>query len=202
MADSPHGWGMGYVAQAADVAETLAALNVARCVVFGHSMGGKVAMRLALDWPALVAGLVVGDIAPVAYAGGVGVYVEAMRALELRPGLRRAEADAALAVMVASAQVRGLLLQNLVFHPVPAWSIGLDEIAAGMGDILGWDETGDYAGRTLFLVGGRSEYGVAGGGSQFKDAKRVVFPEAGHWIHIDAPEGVAENLQAFAQDLA
>ena len=41
------------------------ALNAAAIV--GHSLGGKVAMQLALEQPARVSALVVADIAPVAY---------------------------------------------------------------------------------------------------------------------------------------
>ena len=52
--DSPHGSGMGYVAQARDVAETLAARHAQGAAVVGHSMGGKTAMALALGHPGLV----------------------------------------------------------------------------------------------------------------------------------------------------
>ena len=53
---------------AADVREFFAAENVDAAMLLGHSMGGKVAMRLALDEPSLVKKLVVADVAPRAYA--------------------------------------------------------------------------------------------------------------------------------------
>ncbi|MEM1152648.1 MAG: alpha/beta fold hydrolase, partial [Pseudomonadota bacterium] len=53
MADAVHEWMHGEV--------------VSRAALVGHSLGGKVAMQLALSYPALVSSLVVADIAPVMY---------------------------------------------------------------------------------------------------------------------------------------
>ena len=49
------------------VAQWLIENGIEHCKVIGHSLGGKVAMQLALDHPSLVERLVVLDIAPVAY---------------------------------------------------------------------------------------------------------------------------------------
>ena len=154
---SPHGGGMAYADMAADVAESLAARGAGAALVVGHSMGGKVAMRLALDFPLAVARLVVVDIAPVTYASAFEGYAAAMAAMELHPGLTRAAADAALAPAVADPAVRQFLLQNLAFGDPPRWRIGLAGIAAGLPDIESWPAvTARYAGPTLFVAGERS----------------------------------------------
>ena len=64
---SPHSDEVSYVAQVADVVSLLDRLGIAAGVLVGHSMGGKVAMQLALSRPDRVAGLVCVDIAPVDY---------------------------------------------------------------------------------------------------------------------------------------
>src|SRR5690554_6843100 len=59
-----------YPAMAEDVAETMESLGLSSAHILGHSMGGKVAMQLALTQPERVRSLVVVDIAPVTYPDG------------------------------------------------------------------------------------------------------------------------------------
>ena len=82
----------------------------------------------------------------------------AMQALPLRPDLARREADALLAPAVPDERVRGFLLQNLRLGSRPRWRIGLDEIAAALPAIEGWDPPGAarYGGPTLFIAGAHS----------------------------------------------
>ena len=63
---SPWSDEMGYAAMAGDVAALIERSRRAGPLV-GHSMGGKVAMTLALTRPELVERLIVVDIAPVRY---------------------------------------------------------------------------------------------------------------------------------------
>src|SRR3954463_4606309 len=93
----------------------------------GHSMGGKVAMQLALRRPELLRALVVVDIAPVEYpvSGGrtddpdeeaspFAGFIAGMRALDLASLRNRNDADEALRDAVPSRMVRSFLLQSLV----------------------------------------------------------------------------------------
>src|SRR5471030_1592811 len=65
---SPHSAEAGYNAMAGDVMALLDELSWHKCIIVGHSMGGKVAMTLTEKIPDRIAALVVIDIAPVAYA--------------------------------------------------------------------------------------------------------------------------------------
>lgn len=199
---SPHAPGMDYASLAADVAETLDAIGMARCAVIGHSMGGKVAMRLALDAPARVERLLVGDIAPATYTGSFAAYGQAMRALALPSGLTRSQADAALSPAVPDAPVRGFLLQNLSFDPHPFWRIGLEEILAGLPQILGWQPAAtQYDGPTLFLAGEHSDYVTPSHlpaiEARFPTARIRHLPDAGHWLHVDNPAGFMTAVSDF-----
>jgi pimeloyl-ACP methyl ester carboxylesterase len=190
---------------AEDVLETLRDLGALPCALVGHSMGGKVAMCAALEAPAAVSRLLVADIAPVAYdhAGFHARYVAAMRAVELRPGLTRAEADAALADAVPDRATRGFLLLNLRLGAAPAWRINLDAIATSLEALAGWPEPEDapYPGPTLFVAGGRSDYVRP----ESREAIRALFPaakvltlkDAGHWVHADDPEGFLDAVETF-----
>ncbi len=196
--------GMEYAAMAADVLQTLAASAALPVCLLGHSMGGKVAMTAALASSARVTALVVADIAPAGYAHQNARIAAAMQRVPLRPGLPRAEADAALAEAVPDPGVRAFLLQNLAFGAAPAWRIGLDEIAAGLKSIEGWPDLPDdarYDGPTLFVTGGRSDYVQPEHRpviqALFPQAASVRLDEAGHWLHADQPEAFAACVEAF-----
>lgn len=200
---SPHAATMTYAEMAADVAETLAARGAWPAAVVGHSMGGKVAMTLALAQPEGVARLVVADIAPVTYPAPLFLrYLAAMRALPLRPGLTRREADAALLTATDNPVLRGFLLQNLLLHEnPPRWRVALEAIADGMPAIGGWPDTsGTYGGAVLVLAGDASDYIGPADHARF----RALFPRvtfrtiaAGHWLHAENPAGFLAAIAPF-----
>ena len=194
---------MDYPAMAADVAETIEALGAAPAAVLGHSMGGKVAMALALARPALVERLVVADIAPVTYPPALRGYVAAMQAVPRHPGLTRREADAALAEAVPEPGIRAFLLQNLRFREgAPSWRLGLEEIAAAMPTIEAFPElAARYDGPVLVLAGERSNYirpahheRIA---ALFPQARFATVPASGHWVHAENPAGFLGLLEPF-----
>lgn len=202
---SPHAAVPDYAGLAADVAETLRASGAVPADVLGHSMGGKVAMMLALTEPDLVSRLIVADIAPVAYPPAFRPYAEAMLAIPLESGLTRKQADAALAGAVPAAGVRGFLLQNLDFAArPPAWRIGLRQIADSLPVVeaaLPLPEGARYDGPTLVLSGELSDYVR----EEHRAVFRALFPAArfgkvkgaGHWVHAEKPEGFLAAVRAF-----
>ena len=197
--DSPHGEGMAYAAMTDDVRQTLQSEGVTSACVVGHSMGGKVAMTLALHAPAMVERLVVADIAPVTYPSHFGAYVAAM--LTVRATSSRAQADAALAGAIPDAAIRSFLLHN--FRSGTGWRIGLDEIAAALPEVEIWDSTDatPFARPTLFVTGARSDYVKAGDRpaitALFPAASFAEIPDAGHWLHAEQPDAFNRRVAAF-----
>jgi esterase len=201
---SPHAADMRYESMAVDVAETMAARGIARSAVCGHSMGGKIAMTLALSRPELVGRLAVLDIAPVAYGHEHLGYIEAMRSVDLHPGLTRQAADAALAAAVKEPALRGFLLHNLVLGETPHWRLGLEEIAGAMNDLVGWSDPvpgASYDGPALFVTGANSSYVPASAHgairARFPRAEIATIADAGHWLHAEKPQAVITVLEAF-----
>ncbi len=199
---SPHASGMRYTELAADVLDTLDALGIARVAAIGHSMGGKTLMTAAAMAPERFERVAIADIAPVAYIHGNQSVAAALRAIPLTAGLTRAAAEAALTAYVPRPEVRAFLIQNLQFGPVPRWRIGLDEIAAAVPDLEGWETpAGRYPGVALFVSGAESDYVLP----EHRPAIRALFPaarfvalkNAGHWLHADNPSGFLSVVEAF-----
>lgn len=204
---SPHAEGMRYPTLAADVLETLDERGIAQAAVIGHSMGGKTAMTLAVMAPERVGRLLVSDIAPVPYRHGNASIARAMQAIRLHTGLSRHEAEAALADTVPVAAVRTFLVQNLQFGAEPHWRIGLDEIAAAVPDLEGWETpSGQFSGTTLFVAGAQSDHVLP----EHRPMIRALFPaarfvsvkNAGHWVHADNPAGFLSIVEALLHDWA
>lgn len=201
---SPRAAAMDYPTLADDVAETLDAAGVARAAVLGHSMGGKVAMALALAHPQRVERLVVADIAPVRYRPSLRGYIEAMQSLPLRPWLTRREADAHLAATIPEGGIRAFLLQSLRFEAdPPAWRLGLAELAAAMPAIEDFAPPpgARYDGPVLVMGGELSGYIRPEHHAAFRALfPRVAFttiPKAGHWVHAENPQGFLAALEPF-----
>jgi esterase len=193
--DSPWRAGMSYDEMAADVRRYIEKNQLAPATLLGHSMGGKAAMRLALEAPHAVARLIVVDIAPVPYHNEhYSDYIEAMLRLDLRAIGRRADADAALKPVIADDSLRAFLLQNLVSEEGSfRWRINLADIGANMAGLIGFPPGGSpFAGPTWFLAGERSNYIRPRDEDTirrfFPKSQILEIPDVGHWPHAEDPE--------------
>ena len=206
---SPWADTMDYAEMAEDVRATLHASGHRRFALLGHSMGGKVAMVLALADGEAVTRLVVVDIAPAAYAPHHLGYVRAMRALDLGAIKRRAEADARLASAVGDAAERAFLLQNLVFPSAAAggevrWRLNLAAIERAMPCLVGFPALppgAAYPGPALFVAGARSDYLRPEHEPEvrrlFPNARIARIADAGHWLHAEQPQAFLDIVQPF-----
>ncbi|MGY4720414.1 alpha/beta fold hydrolase [Naumannella huperziae] len=187
------------------VAETLA--PHAPLDLVGHSMGGKIAMQVALRRPELVRRLVVVDIAPADYRGlsAFGDYVAAMRAIDLAALPDREAADEALRDGVPDPVVRGFLLQNLRRASAPEnwrWQMNLGLLGDQLDRLGEWPATdATFDGPVLWVAGAESDYVRP----EHREAMRALFPRvrsvrvkgAGHWVHSEQPDAFVRTLRAF-----
>jgi pimeloyl-ACP methyl ester carboxylesterase len=190
----------------------------------GHSMGGKVAMQLALRHPELLRALVVVDIAPVEYpvqggrtddpdeeASPFAAYIDAMQALDLDSLTTRSDADDALRDAVPSRMVRSFLLQSLVREGLGAdggwrWRLNLELLERDLGELRGFPAPppgATYDGPVLWIAGANSTYILP----EDRPAMDALFPatrlvrikDAGHWVHSEQPEVFLRTLGLFLE---
>ncbi len=205
--DSPHDPDHSYAAMAGDLAQLIGDLG-GPVDLAGHSMGGKAAMVLALTQPRLLRKLAVMDIAPVAYDHDQTHLIDAMQAVELDGLDRRSEADRRLAQNLNAPALRAFLLQQLDLKSDPAhWRLNLPVLRDWMDRTTGWPDDlpkATFDGPALFMAGAESDYVDSAGEDAIRDyfpqAKLVRVKNAGHWMHADAPEAVADTLAVFLGD--
>jgi pimeloyl-ACP methyl ester carboxylesterase len=188
----------------------------------GHSMGGKVAMQLALRRPELLRALVVVDIAPVEYplqggrtddpdeeASPFAAFIAGMRAMDLERVATRDDADAALEAAVPSRMVRSFLLQSLVRDGVGAdggwrWRLNLELLERDLGELRGFPDPprgATFDGPVLWIAGAQSTYVLPDDRPRmdalFPATRLVKIKGAGHWVHSEQPEVFLETLRQF-----
>jgi pimeloyl-ACP methyl ester carboxylesterase len=175
----------------------------------GHSLGGKVAMVLALRRPELVARLCVVDVSPVRYDNSpeFAGYIHAMQQIDLDGLQGRGDAEEALREAVPNSTVRGFLLQNLRREADSwRWQINLDVLGDELPQLSAWPEDqlaglAPYDGPVLWLAGARSDYVreeyAAAMERLFPHTRRVTIKDAGHWVHSEQPEVFVEVLRRF-----
>lgn len=168
--------------------------GLSRAHFIGHSLGGKVAMELALQQPQRVSSLTVADIAPVAYEGQHEAVFAALDAVASRPCASREEAGARMAAYLDEDSVIQFLLTSLYrnaqgnYH----WRFDLSGLRAAYPALLA-ALAGDriYPGPVLFIKGSESDYIQP----QYWPAVQRLFPAAtirvmagcGHWLHAQKP---------------
>ena len=204
---SPHDDVMNYSAMAGDVAEFMDAQKLDRACLLGHSLGGKVAMQFALNFPARVEKLIVVDIAPRAYAPEHDKIFAALLALDLGKFKNRQEIEDALAPEIPDLALRRFLLKNLRSHGFTGaraveWKINLPELFKNYPNLCeAITSQAPFSKPALFLRGGQSNYVSETDAplihNLFPAAKTETIDHARHWVHADAPEEFVRCVSAF-----
>jgi esterase len=177
--------------------------------VVGHSMGGKVAMTLALLHRELVERLAVVDVSPVAtgQTSEFDTFIRGMRAIDLETLQDRKDADAQLAAYVSDPDIRSFLLQNLRRDDTTShgwrWQMNLELLGDYLSEMGGWPELDaePYDGPVLWVAGGESRYVrpeyAAAMRAHFPRVNLITIKEAGHWVHSEQPRIFLEIMRRF-----
>ncbi|WP_371185927.1 alpha/beta fold hydrolase [Thalassotalea maritima] len=195
---------MTYPAMASDVIALLDHLNIESASFLGHSMGGKIAMTIALQHPQRINKLMIADIAPVTYPPHHNDIINGLQAVDLQNINGRKQADEQLSQAVGDASVRQFLLKNLAQDDNGyAWRVNLDVIQEKYSDIAAGFTDGCFTGDTLFIKGGESNYITAEHQgiirSLFPNAKAKIIQGAGHWLHAEKPIAFNKIVSDFLQ---
>lgn len=193
---------MNYGVMADDVFRLLNTLGIERAILIGHSMGGKVAMQMALSHGERIEKLVVLDIAPTMYTPRHQNVFNGLNNVKLDSINNRAEADKQLAQHIVEPGVRQFLLKSLAKTDAGfSWRFNVEHIIAAYDEILSKPEGQTFKKPTLFIKGANSDYiqeshrqEIA---AHFPNAKAKIIAGAGHWLHAEKPTQVNLAIAQF-----
>ncbi|MDN4503265.1 alpha/beta fold hydrolase [Alteromonadaceae bacterium BrNp21-10] len=168
-------------------------LELPQASILGHSMGGKVAMSMALTQPKRVEKLIVADIAPVAYPPRHEGIFKGLNNVDLASIKNRQDAEESLAEFIYEAGVRQFLLKSLQQTEQSwQWRFNLAMLQRDYAVLSeGITATTSYTKPTLFIKGELSDYLNTQQRplitSLFTQAEARVMLGCGHWLHAEKP---------------
>lgn len=200
---SSHIANFDYPALAIQVANFIKNLGIAQCHFIGHSMGGKVAMQLALNAPELIKSLIVADIAPVTYTHRHTHIFDALNAIDLPTLTSRSQATAIVTEHGIDAGTAQFLLKNLAKNDNGFfWRCNIENLKNNYPNIIGGlTGSNSFNGPTLFIKGENSDYIL----SEHRPMIMKYFPQAsakiiqgtGHWLHAEKPASFNKIVADF-----
>jgi pimeloyl-ACP methyl ester carboxylesterase len=201
------------------IVEALTRLGVDRAIVVAHSWAGALGVRIALDHPDRVAGLVL--LAPVAYPwrGGAGRYNDVISTPLIGPLLAHT-VTLPLGCLVANSGVRGVFAPQ----PMPADFVRDSatllllrprEFIANARDLVTLkaavvEQAPRYAEikAPVSIISGDADKTVSTGihsrplAATAPNAKLIVLPGVGHMVQYAAPDLVASEIEAMVDRMA
>ncbi|KZN57718.1 alpha/beta fold hydrolase [Pseudoalteromonas luteoviolacea] len=197
---------MNYQVMAADVLSLISHLGLENVILVGHSMGGKVAMQVAMLDEQIVDKLVVLDIAPVDYHPRHNTIIAALNDVTQQSPASRNEADKIMSNYIEELGVRQFLLKSLAKNQQGQlqWRFNLSVIEQNYSSIISnIDTPRTCLCDTLFIKGNNSDYILAEHREAivgaFAKAKAKIIQGAGHWLHAEKPEAVNRSIIDFIQ---
>ncbi len=171
-----------------------------------HSLGGKVAMLLALRHPDLIAGLIIEDIAPLdSSASEFEHLLGTLLQLDLEELSSRRDAHAKLKTDIDDTGVRGFLLQNLVRDDKSGfvWEPNLRMLYDNLPTIVGFPEINEIFDDhpVMWIKGENSDYvndeATVAMRKLFPMTRKIQIRDAGHWVHSEQPKIFTETIDYY-----
>lgn len=188
---------------AEDLHELITELGLQKIILLGHSMGGKTAMRYAQMHPELLEKLIVVDMGVKAYPPHHTDILEGLSKIDLNIVKSRSEVEAILLPFVPVDGTRQFLMKNLYWKDKTqlAWRMNVPVLEREMDAILAAIPDDEVLIQTLFIRGALSNYildeDIPDLEDQFPDSDVITVPNAGHWVHAEAPEVFVNTVLEF-----
>ena len=203
---SPHSDRFDYQEMAQDVKDYCQKHDLSNIILIGHSMGGKIAMIAAQQFPDLIEKLIIADIAPKTYPPHHSDIIKALESVDFSKVDRRSDADEMLEPYIKDFGTRQFLLKSLYRKKDKSygWRFNLP-VLGGAQNSVGVHEDFKESVQipTLFIRGGKSGYITDSDklliDHAFAKAELATIPQAGHWLHAEQPEKFYDYVIDFVK---
>jgi esterase len=203
---SPHTEVFNYEVLAEDLNQFLEDNWLHQVILIGHSMGGKTAMQFVSHYTTDIRKLIVVDIAPKAYPRGHESVFDALLSIDLAGLSSRNDAEEMLMSKLNDIGTVQFLMKNLSRKKEGGfeWKMNLPLLHQSYPNILSEITTDHPVGLdVLFIQGEHSGYILDSDKEdilkKFPDAKFELIPDAGHWVHADAPDALYQSVIRFIE---
>lgn len=189
-----------------DVVEYCEEKNLSSIYLLGHSMGGKVAMFTATQFPDLVEKLIVADIGVKYYKPHHDEILNGLSAVDFSKKPSRSDVEGILTPFITDFGTRQFLMKSLYWKEKDqlAFRFNLNAFVANkdvIGDALSEDAV--FTKPTLFLKGANSNYildsDLAEIKHHFPKAELEIISNAGHWLHAENAKDFYDKTMQFLQ---
>jgi len=211
---SPHDNEMGFDEMKDDILKLMDKLQIDNCYLLGHSMGGKLSMKISFDNPEKIKKLIVVDVAPKSYLEGYSKHFEfhknvvgLMNGMDLKKFASRREVEKYMIKTISSERIVKFLLKNLKKKGKGQfeWKLNINTIYRVLHNLIDGinveDTDGNFDNPTLFIRGLKSDYILDEDIPQiekwFSNLQFVDIADAGHWVHTEQTEKFIEVLIGF-----
>lgn len=206
---SPHSPNFNYLAMVDDLFEFIDEHELEEPIILGHSMGGKVAMRFALENPEYLSKLIVVDISLRQYPARDYhlKVIRAMKKVNFSKINDRNEVEYILAEDIESSIIRQFIMKNLYRKDKNefAWRMCFTAISNNLDKMFDGIEPENPLNKpTLIVRGDKSDYVLDSDLSPLKQAfpQAVIktIPNATHWLHAEEPKLFFEYVEDFLRN--
>lgn len=201
---SPHSDDFSYPLLASDLLELIRSMRLMKPILVGHSMGGKTAMELALEFPDIPRAVVVEDMIPGQTEGMAGKHIRMLLELDLARAAFRNDIESQLLRKINDRRLVLFLLKNLVRNKDKSfsWRSNLKALITNYDGIWKGLKPGRmWEGPVLFLRGSESAVVMDESFEEIFDffprAKILTVENAGHWVHVDNADEFILHLEKF-----
>ncbi|MDZ7742043.1 MAG: alpha/beta fold hydrolase [Bacteroidota bacterium] len=204
---SPHSDTFNYLALTDDLMEFIEEHNIEDPVILGHSMGGKVAMRFALENPEIISRAIIVDISMRQYTNRHfhKKIIQAMRAVDFEKANKISDVDDQLKKNIAQKRIRMFIMKNLYYRDnrkTLDWRINFEAICDNIDEMFDQiDVNATFDMPSLFIRGGDSDYvseqDIGKIKEHFTKAEIHTIEGASHWVHAEKPKEFNKLVSRF-----